>query len=86
MTLTKGQREVLQKMATGPESEEAELVYEDGQCYLGYDHIDSRILFGLLRLCAISLDQYSKVGGLERYRINSTGKDLLALTQKENKA
>lgn len=79
MKLTQGQRDVLQQMNSEDSEDDynTELVYENGTCYLGDNHIDSRILFGLLRLCAISLDPYSKVGQLERYHINETGRNLL---------
>lgn len=77
MTLSKKQREVLKIMLDNQDTDDGELVYEKGQCYLGCDRVDSRVLFGLIRLCAVSLGQYSTVGEFERYTINETGKELL---------
>lgn len=78
MKLTKGQKEILQKMKEFKDTDDGELVYEKGSCYLGCDRVDSRIFFGLLRRCAISAESGSEIGrGLERYYINSTGIDLL---------
>lgn len=82
--LTKGQIEILQKMYDNKDwdSYYSELVYEKGTCYIGNDRVDSRILYALLRLCAISLDQYSDIGGFERYTINETGIKLLGESTK----
>lgn len=79
MKLTTRQIDVLETMLANENTDDGELVYERGQCWLGYEQIDSRILFSLVRLMAISLDQYSQVGGFERYHINDTGKDLLRI-------
>ncbi len=78
MKLTKCQKDILEKMIINRDNEDGELVYEKRQCYLGCDRVDSRILYGLLRVCAISLDQYSDINnGMERYTINDTGIQLL---------
>jgi hypothetical protein len=69
--LTKGEKSILQKMFENEGKEEGELIYSNKQCYLGYDKIDSRILFGLLRKCAISGE---KIGNSEYFYINDTGK------------
>jgi len=75
--LTKGQKEILEKMLLNKDNDEGELVYENGICCIGCERIDSRILFGLLRICAISINQYSEVDEFERYTINETGEKYL---------
>jgi hypothetical protein len=72
--LTLRQREILETMARHPFDDEGELVYETGVGYLGDDRVSPRTVFALLRICAISLERDSKVGGFERYRINETGR------------
>jgi len=84
MKLTRGQKFVLTRMMANKDDESGELVYESGSCYLGYDRIDSRIFFGLLRKMAISQDQYSEIGELERYTINETGEQLLGKDTKSD--
>ena len=67
-------------MAADPDGDDGELVYECGEGWLGLDRVAPRTVFALLRACAISLD-IGGVGGdgcLERYRINETGRALLA--------
>ena len=76
--LTERQREVLTIMRDHREDDEGELLYERGTAYLGHRSISTATVFALLRLCAISMNQYSRVGGLERYTINETGLNLLA--------
>lgn len=75
--LTKRQRAVLEIMAAHPDDDEGELVYERGQGWLGDDRIAPRTVFALLRHMAIS-HRGGDVGGVERYRINETGRELLA--------
>jgi len=55
------------------------LVYECGIGYVGTFSVAPATVFGLLRLAAMSLDQFSEVGKFERYTINETGRALLAL-------
>lgn len=74
--LSPRQREVLAIMAAHPDDDEGELVYERGKAWLGDDRIAACTVFALLRACAISLES-GKVGGVERYRINETGRELL---------
>ena len=78
--LTPRQRKVLQIMAADPDGDDGELVYEQGECWLGLERVASRTLFALLRACAISQDGegLSGDGKLERYRINETGRRLIA--------
>ena len=73
MRLTTRQREILEIMARHQDDDEGELVYERGVAYLGDDRVAARTVFALLRICAISLERDSEVGGFERYRINETG-------------
>ncbi len=79
--LTKRQREVLETMADYPFNFRGELVYEQGAGgWLGYDRVAARTVFALLRACAISLESGSVIGDgrVERYRINETGRQLIA--------
>jgi hypothetical protein len=69
-------------MRDAPEgSDDAELVYAaraGGGGFLGSEPVARRTVFALVRLCAVSLDQFSTAGeGLERYTINETGRKLL---------
>lgn len=73
MRLTPRQRHILTRMR----DEDEELVYEKGHGWVGYEQVGKGLVFGLLRLMAIRLDQYSHVGGVERYLINETGRELL---------
>lgn len=74
--VTKRQREVLEIMAAHPDDDVGELVYEKGHGWLGDERVAPRTVFALLRLMAISLDSTSRVGGVERYTINETGRHL----------
>ncbi len=77
--LTKRQREVLQVMAADADGDDGELVYERGEGgWLGLDRVAPRTVFALLRACAISLDGSYGQAGVERYRINETGRQLIA--------
>ena len=71
------QREILAQMHKQADSDDGELVYERGVGYLGLDRVGGRTVFALLRFCAISLEPYSEIGEVERYRINETGRKLL---------
>lgn len=78
--LTPRQAEILRRMRDAPEDhDDAELLYQEKVGgFLGSEPVARRTVFGLLRACAISPDQFSnRVGGLERYRINETGRKLL---------
>ena len=78
--LTRRQLGVLALMARAealdPGSDDAELVYERGRGYVGLEPVGGRTLFALLRACAVSLSD-GQVGGLERYRLNETGRALV---------
>ena len=69
--LTKRQREVLLMM---DEDEDCDIAYERGTAFVGNTPIAARTVFALIRHCAISLDEDSRVGRFERYRINGTGR------------
>jgi hypothetical protein len=73
---TKRQLEILRIMRDAGDSADGELVYERGRGFLGTDPVAARTVLALLRLCAISADQFNK-GDLERFHINDTGKELL---------
>ena len=76
-TLSLQQRSILLKMRDCDGTDDGELVYEHGVGYLGLDRVGGRTVFALLRFCAISLEPFSKIGEVERYRINETGRKLL---------
>ena len=77
--LTRRQHEVLRTMAerqaADPGDDEAELVRECCDAWLGDERVASRTVDALLRACAIS---DTGTGGIERYRINETGREILA--------
>ena len=75
--MTKRQREILSIMAAHRHDDKGELVYERGLAYLGNDRVASRTVFAFLRMMAISLEDGEVGVGLERYRINDTGLQLL---------
>lgn len=76
--LTKRQREILTQMAEHPDDNDGEIAYERGSAYLGDTPIAPRTVFALIRLMAISEEGQSQVGkGVERYRINDTGRALI---------
>lgn len=76
--LTKREVEILTRMRDAPEdADEAELVLDGRVAWLGVEHVAPRTVFKLLRLCAISADQFNKSGGVERFTINETGRGLL---------
>lgn len=72
--ITKRQLEILRIMR----DDEEELVYYGGEAWLGNERVSSRSLFALLRVCAISLDTFSKVGAFERYHLNETGRSYIS--------
>ena len=75
--LTPRQLEVLAVMAAHYEDDEGELCYERGVAYLGDVRIAARTVTALLRACAIRAE-HEQNAPVERYRINSTGRALLA--------
>ena len=77
--LTKRQIEILKIMYDNEDTDDGEIIYEKGIGYLGLERIAPRTIFALLRLCCISLDQYS--GNIERYHINGTGEEFLAIEE-----
>lgn len=84
IVLTARQREILERMADHRDDDGGELVYERGVAYLGLERTSGNIVFALQRLMAISMEQDSKVGQFERYRINETGLKLLGRVKRDN--
>jgi hypothetical protein len=79
--LTRRQCEVLEIMAADPDGDDGELVYESGAGgWIGLDRVAPRTVFALIRACAISLEGggLGGDGSVERYRINETGRQLIA--------
>ena len=79
--LTPRAAEILRRLRDATEdTDDAELVYAEGAGgFLGSEPVARRTVFQLIRLCAVSLDCFSKAGeGLERYSINETGRAILA--------
>lgn len=81
MSLTKCQLQILRMMR----DEEEELVFENGSGYVGLHRVSLRTLLGLLKVAAISMDQFSRIGSFERYSINETGLELLRSVPKDGK-
>lgn len=77
MKLTAKQARILRKMR----DEDEELVFEKRNGWCGDVRVGSRLVTGLLLLMALRMDPLSVVGGVERYRINDTGKRLLAAAE-----
>lgn len=71
-SLTKRQIAVLRKVKAG-----GDLVCERGCAYVGDERTSPRLIHALLRVCAVSMDSFSEVGGFERYEINETGEEIL---------
>lgn len=71
--LSTRQRQILCVMAEKRGTEDGELVYEKGTGYLDLDRVSGQTVMALLRVCALRLEDGSKVGGFERYTINGTG-------------
>lgn len=81
--LTKRQAEILTAMRDAPAGDdEGELVYERGMGYLGTRRVSATTVMAFLRYCAISPDSTTEVGGVERYHINGTGRQLLDAHEK----
>lgn len=72
-TLTKRQREILTKMR----DEDEELVYSGGIAWVGLERTSGKLVMGLCRALAISMDTFSEVGEYESYTINDTGRAML---------
>lgn len=73
--LTTAQLRVLRRMARDRDDDACELVREDAVAYLDLDRVPVKTVDALLRACAISDSGFA--GPVERYRINSTGRDIL---------
>jgi Fe2+ or Zn2+ uptake regulation protein len=71
--LTERQLAVLRMMR----DQDEELVREGLQGWVGLERTSLRTVNALLWACAISLDSFSKLGGVEVYEINETGRKLL---------
>ena len=84
--LTERQREILAQMDAHPDDDEGELVYERGVAFLGDQPVAARTVFALLRWCAITLESGAVGEGLERYRINETGQELLLAKKKRRQS
>jgi len=80
--MTKRQIAVLRQMR----DEDEELVYERGSGYVGLTPVGRGTVMALLWAAAISMDQFSIVGSLERYTINETGLAILAEHEKDPEA
>ena len=80
--LSRRQVEVLALMRdredADPGCDEAEMVREGRVVYLGDERVSVGTVYALLRACAVSLETDSRMGGVERYRINGTGREILA--------
>lgn len=78
--MTKRQREILEQVAAHPDDDAGELVMEGREVWLDLEKTSVAMVFSLIRLMAIS-NQHpdGRVGGVERYRINETGRRLLVL-------
>ena len=84
--MTERQREILERMAAHPDDDEGELVMEGREAWLDLERTSPALVFSLLRLMVISaVHADGKVGGVERYRINETGRNLLAALAKGEK-
>lgn len=78
--LTRAQRRVLQSIADAEDREDfdnAELVYERGQAWVGNARTNGRMVRGLANIMAIHLAPYSTLGGFERWTVTSIGRLLL---------
>lgn len=57
--------------------DDAEIVCEGRECYIGTDAIAKRVVFELLRLCLLK-DESEQGKGVERYTINEEGRAIAA--------
>lgn len=80
--LTRRQIQILRTMRDTDE----ELVYSKGEAYVGNEHVAPRTVFALVRAMAVSMDQFSEVGKVERYTINETGRTILTAPPSSMKA
>lgn len=67
-----------------PGCDEAELVRERGQAFLDLDPVASHAVDALLLACGVSGGGAER--GIERYRINATGRAILARRRRKRKA
>lgn len=78
--LTRTQRRVLQAMADAYDAErfdDAELVYEHGQAWVGDARTNGRLVNSLARLMAIELEPGCTPGDFERWTVTDIGRLLL---------
>jgi hypothetical protein len=76
--MTRRQRQILTLMRDNRDNDTGELVYDGGRtAYLNLERISPRTLWSLIRLAAISADQFNTVK-FQRYTINENGLKLLA--------
>lgn len=77
LAITRRQRQVLQYLADNEREEDGEIVYDSGQVWLGDDRLAHRTLTTLLQMMALR-NPWPGANSLERWRINGTGKKILA--------
>jgi len=76
--MTKRALEVLQAMAKAEAEnnlEDAEIVQEGGQCWVGLERISPRTVERLLQLCLL---RHEGSGGCDRYTLNEEGRRMAA--------
>jgi len=77
--LPPAQRRILEWLAHPiDEDHDGELVCSQGEAWIGTDRFSMRPVYGLLRLMLIRDASQEVRGELQRYVINSTGRQLLA--------
>lgn len=86
--LTRRQREILQWLADHEDDEDGELVQEGREVWYGLERTSPGLVLSLVRMMAISADGLG--GGIgsrvERWRINGTGKRILAAAKEKTNA
>lgn len=75
--LTKRQVQALRLLRDNYNTEDGEMVYERGECWIGLEKFSGRTLFALLKVMALHMESTSTVGGFEVYTINETGLKIL---------
>ena len=79
-TLTKRQVDILKQMAAHLDDDgddDGELIYERGVAFLGDVRIAAGTVNAFLRACVIRLESGEVGRGLERYKINGTGRGVV---------
>lgn len=79
--LTKRQREILQWLADHEDDEDGELVKEGREVWYGLEQTSPALVLRLIHMMAISGDTLG--GAVERWRINGTGKRILAAVKEK---